>query len=234
MSPGTSTGEAPQVRPAGLPRLLFFALVVRPVVFFWIGLTVRGRDRLPADGPAILVANHNSHLDTLVLMSLFPLRLLPKLRPVAAADYFLRRKLLARFALRIVGILPIEREPRGRRDPLAPLVEALDRGEILILYPEGTRGEPERMGSFRAGIAHLAARRPHVPVVPVFVRGLGRVLPKGAWIPIPFFCDVVVGTPLDGAAALQDRRRFLAELEARLRALDHRREPEGDAFAAEA
>jgi 1-acyl-sn-glycerol-3-phosphate acyltransferase len=150
---------------------------------------------------------------------------------VAAADYFLRRGFLAHFALRIVGILPIERTPRGRRDPLAPLVEALDRGEILILYPEGTRGEPEWMGPFRAGITHLAERKPDVPIVPVFVRGLGRVLPKGAWIPVPFFCDVGVGTPLGGATALQERRRFLAELDARLRALDPHGEPEGDGVA---
>jgi len=217
MSPGTHTTEAGL--PPGPVRWLqqaFFALLVRPLVWLWIGLRVRGRANLPRCGPAVLVSNHNSHLDTLVLMSLFPLARLHRVRPVAAADYFLRDRRLARFARAVVGILPIERRPRPGRDPLAPLVEALDRGEILILYPEGTRGEPERLGRFRAGIAHLAARRPEVPVVPVFLAGLGRVLPKGALVPVPVFVDVVIGEPLRFGG---DRRRFLAELEARVRTL---------------
>jgi 1-acyl-sn-glycerol-3-phosphate acyltransferase len=202
---------------ARLPRFLFFAVFARLVVLIVLGLNLRRRELLPKDGPAILVANHNSHLDTLVLMTLLPLRLLPRIRPVAALDYFLSHRWLAWFALNIVGIIPIARRPQRGADPLAVCAEALNRGDILILFPEGSRGEPERMAKFKTGVAHLAERFPNIPVIPVFMHGLGKALPKGEALLVPFFCDVFVGEALlwtgekaDYMARLEDAMRALA------------------------
>jgi 1-acyl-sn-glycerol-3-phosphate acyltransferase len=197
-------------------RLAFFALIARPIALIVLGLNVRHRERLPQCGPAIVAANHNSHLDTLVLLSLFPLRLLPKLRPVAAADYFTVNPLLAWFSLNVIGILPIKREAKGGADPLKPCEVALARGEILVLFPEGSRGEPEVMGRFKRGIAVLASRQPAVQVTPIFLHGLGKALPKDDPILVPFFCDVFVGEAMRGG---EDQTIFMAELEHRMRGL---------------
>jgi 1-acyl-sn-glycerol-3-phosphate acyltransferase len=180
-----------------LCRLLFFALFVRPIMLIFLGLNVRRREGLPAKGPAVLVANHNSHLDAVTLMSLFPLRMLPKLRPVAAQDYFFRNPLLKWFALRIMGILPLDREVKSKRKhPLAGINKALDRGEIVIIFPEGSRGAPEQLGDLKAGIAHIAKKSPEAPVIPIYMHGLGKVLPKGEALLVPFFLDVFIGEPI--------------------------------------
>lgn len=175
---------------------VFFAVVVRPIVLFLMGLNIRRRELLPDDGPAIVVANHNSHLDTVVLMTLFPGKLLRIVRPAAAADYFLKNPLLAWFSNHIMAILPVTRGGGGKGRPLEHVEAAIKNGEIVILFPEGSRGNPEERQTFKKGIAYLAKDFPDVPIVPVFMHGLGKALPKGEALFVPFFCDVFVGEAL--------------------------------------
>jgi len=201
-------------------RILFYSLIVKPLVLVMLGLNVRGRNYLPTSGPAIIVANHNSHLDAPALMSLFPNRVLAGVHPVAAADYFLRNRWLKWFALNVVGIIPIERKPTAEAaDVFAPVLAALDRGAILILFPEGTRGEPEAMGKLKNGIGRILSERPEVPVVPVFFYGLGKCLPKGEIILVPFFVDVFIGEPLHWEGS---RPAFMDKLSKQMQALQSR------------
>ena len=88
-------------------RWLFFLLIVKPFLLLAVGVNVRRRDRLPAAGPALIVANHNSHLDALVLMAMLPVWLLSRARPVASAEYFLSNRWRAWFATRVIGIIPV-------------------------------------------------------------------------------------------------------------------------------
>ena len=199
-----------------LLQFMFFLLLVRPLVYVILGLNVRHWHRLPADGPAIIVANHNSHLDTLVLMALMPMRTLAKLRPVAAADYFLRNRLLAWFATRVIGIIPVGRKG-ARGNPLSGCFEALRANDILILFPEGTRGEPEKTHvEFKQGVRIIARKFPDTPVYPIFLHGLGKSLPKGEAILVPHFCDVFVGEPLSYDA---EQSNFIENLRSSLNAL---------------
>jgi len=177
-----------------LLKYIFFLTIVRPLLSVILGLNVRHRERLPVQGPAILVANHNSHLDSLALMSLLPLRLLPKVRPVAAADYFLQGRVRSWISRHMIGIIPLQRQADGQSfdERLAGVYEALDGGDILILFPEGSRGAPERLSRFKSGIAYVAQRL------------------------VPFFCDVIVGQAMPRA---MDPAAFMQTLEARMRDL---------------
>lgn len=198
-------------------QIVFFLLLVRPFLALVLGINLRHAERLPKTGPAILAANHNSHLDTLLLMSLFPLSKLHRVRPVAAADYFLKNPFVAWFALNIMHILPLARRPKPGVAPLAHIEAALTAGDILILFPEGSRGEPEKRSQLKSGIAHLMEHTPDVPVVPIYFHGLGKALPKGDWLPIPFFVDGFVGEALtwqgNRADTMQALETRFAELE---------------------
>jgi 1-acyl-sn-glycerol-3-phosphate acyltransferase len=175
-------------------RRLIQLLVLRPTMFL-LGLQVQSRANLDVRGPAIVVANHNSHLDTAALLAAVPNKALPRVHPAAAADYFLKSKLLAWISIRIIGIVPVDRTG-ATVDPLEDCSAALRRGEIVVIFPEGSRGEPGVAQHFKRGIAHLLNANPGVPLIPVHIEGAGRVLPKGSKVPVPLGIDVTVGEPM--------------------------------------
>jgi 1-acyl-sn-glycerol-3-phosphate acyltransferase len=210
-------------RPFSPARVLFLTLIARPLVQFMTGMDVRHRERLPKVGPAIVAANHNSHMDAFMLLCLFPARQLQKVRPVAAADYFLANPAISWFSRRIIGIAPISRSVARGADVLAPAREALERGEIIIVFPEGTRSRDGEMAPLKAGVARLSEAFPDVPVIPVWIEGAGRVLPKGAKTPVPMNCTALVGEAMRWSGS---KPEFMAELRQRLDALPDEAPPQ--------
>jgi 1-acyl-sn-glycerol-3-phosphate acyltransferase len=185
-----------RMRLRDLAQILFFALLVRPLMTIFIGRRAQGRQWLDGAGPFVLLANHSSHLDTVSLLSLFPLWRLREIQPVAAADYFERNRLVAWFSHTFFNTLPIARSRiTPENNPIQLMLAQLRAGKSLIIYPEGTRGSGEEIGPFRPGIAHLIEQMPRLPVIPVYLINHGRCLPKGEWFPVPFFCEIRIGPP---------------------------------------
>ena len=187
-----------------LLKYIFFTFFVRPYVFLVLGVNVSGAENLPkvSKGPSIIVANHNSHIDILLLMSLFSGTQILKIHPVAAADYFCNTKLKSFIFKTLMGLIPLQRKfgKTTKEELFKEINEALRAGETIIIYPEGTRGEDNSIKEFKSGVAHIAAMNPDVPVVPFYINGPDRILPKGAFLFVPFIADVYVaeGVKYDG------------------------------------
>jgi 1-acyl-sn-glycerol-3-phosphate acyltransferase len=156
----------------------------------WIGTT-------PSSAQRVYFANHSSHIDTVALWSALPPPIRARTRPVAAADYWDRDAMRRYIALRGLNVVFIERtRTDGNANPLQPLIEALERGESLIIFPEGTRNMQALPGPFKSGLFHLATGFPDVELVPVYLENLHRCMPKGTFLPLPLICTVRFGAPL--------------------------------------
>jgi 1-acyl-sn-glycerol-3-phosphate acyltransferase len=166
-----------------------------------IGLTLlfgisKNRARLP-DEQSLLVANHDSFLDAYALASLLSWRHKGRTRVAAAKDAFATGP-LGWFARTTLDVVLVERRPAGQ-DPLAEIKELLRRGSSLILFPEGTRGEPGQMTRFKRGVGLLAVEFPDLPVYPVFMRGVERILGRNDSLLVPFEIGLTVAeAPLFG------------------------------------
>jgi len=167
----------------------------------WVGCA-------PESVQRIYFANHTSHIDTVAIWAALPIRLRSTTHPVAAKDYWGKglRRYFATKALRAVLIDRSRSDPNA--NPLAPLIETLQLGESLIIFPEGTRGSGAVPAPFKSGLYHLATQFPSVQLVPVYLENLHRSLPKGAVLPIPMTCTVRFGAPV-ALAAGETKEAFL-------------------------
>ena len=176
-----------------LGRTFFFVLA--KAVF---GLRVLGRANVPPAGPLILAANHVSYLDPILVGSAFP-------RPVhfmAKAELFRLRPM--GWLLRQVQAFPVSRG-RGDRDAFREALGILRRGGVLLVFPEGTRGDGTTLGGAKRGIAVLA-QRAGAPVLPMHIGGTERLLPRGGGRRRYARLTVALGTPIPAPAAADDGR----------------------------
>ena len=180
------------------------AMLIFLYKFFWrtilgvvIGLRYLGVNRDQPDGPVIYIANHNSHLDAISMMTVVPRHRLHLTHSVAAQDFF-GNSFFRKWSMEnlVNAVLISRKRGDGDADTIEFLDGLLQAGRSLILFPEGTRGVPGSMGDFKRGVGHLASRHPGIPVIPIYLDGLYRNLPKGRAMIVPFGGNLIMGEPL--------------------------------------
>jgi 1-acyl-sn-glycerol-3-phosphate acyltransferase len=201
------------------------ATAVAGAVDFLSAPDVEWRCRRNSDAQRIYFANHSSHLDFAVIWAALPPRSRRLVRPVADRRYWehsIVRRELARHVFNAILVdrgcaVPTSRQESARATT-AHICEAMGDRHSLILFPEGTRSLTGEVGAFRSGLYFLARCRPDVELVPVRLRNLDRILPKGEWLPLPLPSRVVFGEPLtvgpgeEKTAFLERARAAVTEL----------------------
>jgi 1-acyl-sn-glycerol-3-phosphate acyltransferase len=201
---GVSIG-ARLVRHMVAATLVSTARVITGAEARWIGCT-------PSETPRVYIANHTSHADFILLWAALTPRLRSRTFPVAAADYWNKNAARRYLIEQVFQAVLVERDHIDRiNNPLAPMLRALDDGNSLILFPEGTRGDGQTLQPFKCGIFHLAQARPSVELVPVWIDNLYRALPKGTVFPAPLLCSATFGEPIHLQPG-EDKKAFLARL----------------------
>jgi 1-acyl-sn-glycerol-3-phosphate acyltransferase len=153
---------------------------------------VEGSEHLPAEGPAIIAANHVSFFDSVALIMAVP----RTVSFVGKAEYLESWK--TRHVLPALGMIPVDRTSgRQALEALNVAARVLESGGVFGIYPEGTRSRDGELHAGRTGMAHLAVAT-GVPIIPTGILGTDRIQPAGAWAPRPFRSATVrFGTPID-------------------------------------
>jgi 1-acyl-sn-glycerol-3-phosphate acyltransferase len=208
-----------------LPLDVMRALLARLMGLFLLGLIrvltgsqARWAGCPPKAEQRIYFANHQSHADLVLIWAALPSDLRAVTRPIAARDYWTKTPFRQWITTAVFNAVYVSRERTANEDPLEPLIDALQQGDSIILFPEGTRGHAEEPQAFKAGLYNLAFRFPGLVLVPTWINNVQRVMPKGEVVPVPVLCSVTFGVPVqlrDG----EDRQVFLQRARAAVIAL---------------
>ena len=149
------------------------------------------------DGPVIYFANHTSHLDFLSIWAALPPTIREHTRPIAAKDYWNKSPLHRWIAASVFQAHLIDRNTSARTDnPLEPLKQILNKGNSIIIFPEGTRSRYGSPNKFKSGIYHLTKNNPKIPLIPVYLENMNRILPAGEFLPIPLLGQIEFRPPI--------------------------------------
>ncbi len=179
---------------------VLYTLAMRQFLRLIMGVRYYNKEVLEDCKQYVIVANHNSHFDTMALLAAVPGGHIGGVKAVAAGDYFGKtgiKKWASEFFVDAL-LIPRSRPRPGTSDPdpIQMMIDALDNGNSLIIFPEGTRGEPGVMQPFKKGIGLILSERPYIPFVPVYMQGIHKLLPKGGTVPVPFDNSVRFGQPV--------------------------------------
>ena len=181
--------------------LAFIARLLTGAQGHWKGCPPKAEQR-------IYFANHQSHLDWVLIWAALPQELRARTRPIAAKDYWTKTPFRQWITRSVFNVIYVSRDRSSDEDPLEPLCEALQHGDSIILFPEGTRGSADEPQPFKAGLYNLAQKFPEVVLVPAWIANIQRVMPKGEVVPVPILCSVTFGAPVRPEPG-EERRAFL-------------------------
>lgn len=170
------------------------ALCLRAWLKIYHRLSVTGKENIPESKSFIIVANHTSHLDALSLVSVLPLRLRHKVFPAAASDYFFQSLPRAAGSAIFINALPFSRKTQIRQSISLCRNLLANPGNVLVIFPEGTRSQDGIMKRFKPGIGLLAAGL-DIPMIPCAISGAHSALPKGRIFPLPSKISIKIGKP---------------------------------------
>ncbi len=199
-----------------------YSVVIRNFLKVFVGVRMADARFLLKEKQFIIVANHNSHLDTLTLLASLPRKIILQVKPVAAQDHFGKTRFKEKLTRYFINALLIQRKrdkENINNDPIYKMVDALDKGFSLIIFPEGTRGEPEVQQPIKPGIGYVLSQRPSVKYVPAFMKGMGKAMPKNDSLIVPYNSSLVYGDP--AAVQSNDVMTIVKEIE---NALNHLRD----------
>lgn len=183
-----------------------------------IGVAARWESEPDLSRQRIYFANHTSHMDTLAIMAALPAQARRNVKPVAARDYWGKNRFLAYIAQRGLNAVLIDRAPQAGQNVLTPIMDVVEAGHSIIIFPEGTRSCQALPGPFKSGLFRLAEAFPGVDLVPVYLENLHRSMPKGKHVPLPILCTIRIGQPIeridgeDKAAFLERARNAIVRL----------------------